>query len=94
MNFWTVHGVAFLVGMVCVPRLTMLVAAVTPFGWLAWLGWVVWPNLLAAVLATTFYWETNPWLCTAAWLVMLSKAGGAGRHATNEHDALNGAPDA
>ena len=77
MNFWHVHGWLFLLGMVCFPRLTMLFATTVTFGPLAWLGWLVWPSLLAAILATNFYWQTNPVLCIAAWLFMVVKAGGA-----------------
>jgi hypothetical protein len=81
MDFWAVHGVWFLIGMIALPRLTMLIATTTPFGPLAWVGWLIWPNLLAAILATTFYWHTNPILCVCAWLLMVGKAGGAANKA-------------
>ena len=77
-NFWTVHSFWFLLGILCFPRLTMLLATSVAFGPLAWIGWLVWPSLLAAILATNYYWETNPVLCVCAWLFMLAKAGGAG----------------
>jgi hypothetical protein len=80
MDFWQVHGWLFLVCIVFFPRLTMLFAVATPFGWLAWLGWLITPRLLVAILATTYYWDTNPILCIFAWLNMLS----AGSWSTTE----------
>jgi hypothetical protein len=75
-DFWQVHGIWFLLGMVCFPRLTMLFAVNAPFGVLAWIGWLVWPSLLAAILATNYYWDTNPVLCVFAWLFVVVKTGG------------------
>ena len=69
MNFWDVHGWLFLLCITFFPRLTMLFAVGVPFGWLAWLGWLFVPHLLVAILATTYYWDTNPVLCTIAWFV-------------------------
>jgi hypothetical protein len=82
MDYWDRHGWLFLLGMTCFPRLTMLFAVTVPFGWLAWLGWLLVPSLLAAVLATTYYWDTNPVLCVAAWLVCLAKFEETGRRST------------
>ncbi len=83
MDFWTVHGWWFLLAIVFFPRLTMLFATATPFGWWAWIAWAIWPNLLIGILATTIYWHTNPALCVCAWLVCVSKAGGAIEKAGN-----------
>jgi hypothetical protein len=69
MDFWDVHGVWFLIAIAIVPRLTMLFAVSVPFGWLAWLGWALVPHLTVAILATTYYWDTNPILCIVSWLV-------------------------
>lgn len=68
MNFWDVHGWLFLIAMAWFPRLTMLFAVTAPFGILAWLGWAFVPYLTAAILATTYYWNTNPILCIIAWV--------------------------
>jgi hypothetical protein len=38
MNFWLDHSIWFLLGLMFLPRITLLLFAVTPFGWLAWLG--------------------------------------------------------
>ena len=43
------------------PRITMLVVGtVSSFGLLGWLGFIFAPHLTVAILATTFYWHTNP----------------------------------
>ena len=69
MDFWQVHGWWFLIFIALFPRLTMFFAVTTPFGWLAWLGWLFAPHLTVAILATTYFWSTNPILCIIAWLV-------------------------
>ena len=76
MYFWEVHGWWFLIFIMFFPRLTMLFAVVMPFGWLAWLGWLFVPHFTVAILATTYYWDTNPILCIIAWLVALGGTGG------------------
>jgi len=75
MNFWEVHGIFFLICITFFPRLTLLFAGV-PFGILAWLGWLFVPHFLAAILATTYYWHTNPILCIIAWIVAFGGTGG------------------
>jgi hypothetical protein len=76
MNFWDVHGLIFLIFITLFPRLTMLFAVVTPFSPLAWIGWLFAPHLTVAILATQFYWQTNPILCIIAWFVALAGTGG------------------
>ena len=76
MDFWDVHGVGFLLAAAFFPRLAMLFAVSVPFGWLAWTGWVFAPHLTVAILATTFYWDTNPVLCVIAWLCAFAGTGG------------------
>jgi hypothetical protein len=44
---------------------------------LALLGFFLAPSLVVAMLATMVYWETNPILCVIAWVIFLSKFGGA-----------------
>jgi hypothetical protein len=93
MDFWQVHGWFFLIGLVVFPRLTMLIAGTvwkfmsfaSPWGILAWIGWVVAPSFLVAILATTFYWDTNPGLCVCAWVWALLK-GGSTAHRTTKND--------
>ncbi len=83
MDFWQVHGIWFLIFIVLFPRLTMLFAVAVPFGWLAWLGWIFTPSLLVAILATTYYWHTNPVLCIIAWLFAFGKIGGTATKASS-----------
>jgi hypothetical protein len=82
MNYWQVHGVLFLIAATFVPRLAMLFAVSVPFGWLAWLGWLLAPHLTVAILATTFYWQTNPVLCVIAWFIALGGTAGEGKMAS------------
>jgi hypothetical protein len=82
MNYWQVHGVLFLIAATFVPRLAMLFAVSVPFGWLAWCGWLFAPHLTIAILATTFYWQTNPVLCVIAWFVALGGTAGEGKMAS------------
>lgn len=76
MNFWDVHGIFFLIFITFFPRLAMLFAVTIPFGLIAWLGWLFVPHLAVAVLATQYYWHTNPILCVIAWIVALAGTGG------------------
>jgi len=75
MNFWAHHGWLFLFFITFFPRLTMLFAVGMPFGILAWVGWLFVPHLLVAILATTYYWHTDPILCVIAWFVALGGTG-------------------
>jgi hypothetical protein len=84
MDFWQVHGLAFLLAIALFPRLTMLFAVSVPFGWLAWLGWLFVPSFLVAVLATTYYWHTNPVLCVIAWFWFFGKIGETGRRTASD----------
>jgi hypothetical protein len=40
------------------------------------------PRLLVAILATTYYWHTNPVLCIVAWMIAFGGTGGEGRAVT------------
>jgi len=83
MNFWDVHGWLFLVAIAIFPRLTMLIAVTTPFGWLAWLGWAIAPHLTVAILATNYYWDTNPILCIVAWVMAVGGTATEGKTASS-----------
>jgi hypothetical protein len=76
VNFWDIHGWIFLVAIALFPRITMLVAVSSPFGWLAWLGWAFAPHLTVAILATMYYWHSNPVLCVVSWLFAFAGTGG------------------
>lgn len=81
-DFWTVHGWGFLIAIAFFPRITMLVVGtVSSFGFLGWLGFIFAPHLTVAILATTYYWQTNPVLCVIAWLVALGGTNGEAKAA-------------
>ena len=82
MDFWEVHGIFFLFFITFFPRLTMLLAVNAPFGVLAWLGWLFAPHLTVAILATQYYWDTNPILCIIAWFVAFAGTGGEAKVAS------------
>lgn len=68
MDFWDYHGVGFLIFMFFFPRFTMLIATTVGGGPLYWLGWFFAPRLTVAILATSYFWGTNPILCIFTWL--------------------------
>lgn len=75
INFWDIHGVWFIIFMMLFPRLTMLFTGIcfAPFaGVLFWFGWVLAPRITVAILATWFYFHTNPVLCILAWIWALA----------------------
>lgn len=69
------HGIWFLIGLATIPRITLILFAATPFGWLAWIGWLFAPHLLVAILSLP-YWPTHPYLVIIAWLMALFGTGG------------------
>jgi len=71
-----VHGILFLIFITFFPRLTMLFAVAVPFGFLSWMGWLFAPHLTVAILATQYYWQTNPILCIIAWFIAFAGTGG------------------
>ena len=68
-DYWTQHGVLFLIFVTVFPRLTLLLSSVPTGGILWWLGWLMAPRLLVAMLATLTYWNQNPFLVVISWLV-------------------------
>ena len=84
MDFWQVHGWLFLIAVTFFPRLTMLFAVSAPFGLLAWVGWLFVPHVTVAVLATAYYWDTNPVLCIIAWFVAFGGTAGEGKVASKQ----------
>ncbi len=78
MDFWSAHGIGFLLAIACFPRITMLVISL-PLGILGWIGWVVAPHFVVAFYATTKYWDTNPVLCIIAWMMAFGGTSGEGK---------------
>lgn len=82
MDFWQEHGIFFLIFITFFPRITMLLAVTIPFGILAWIGWLFAPHFTVAILATQYYWDTNPILCIIAWIVALAGTTGEAKMVT------------
>jgi hypothetical protein len=72
------HGIWFLIGLAIFPRITLLLFASTPFGWLAWIGWLIAPHFLVAFLSLPF-WNSHPVLVIIAWIMAFVGTGGEGR---------------
>ena len=70
-DFWSHHGILFLVLIAFFPRLTLIFSDVATGGIFWWLGWFFAPRILVAALATVTYWNQNPLLVGAAWVVAL-----------------------
>ncbi|QQS23364.1 hypothetical protein IPM19_02265 [bacterium] len=81
MEFWQAHpdtGLIIIVAAFFFPRLTTLFTLDTVpsdpgISLLGFAAWVFIPYFLNAIIATTFYWETNPGLCLIAWGVAIYK---------------------
>jgi hypothetical protein len=76
MDFWDYHGILFLLGCAFFPRITTLLFSSVSFGLWHILGWIFAPHLLVAILATTYYWDTNPMLVIIAWFFAFGGTGG------------------
>ena len=76
MNYWQEHGVLFLIGCAFFPRITTLFFSGVTFGFWHIVGWIFAPHFLVAILATTYYWETNPVLVIIAWGFAFGGTGG------------------
>lgn len=72
INFWSVHGLFFLIFLTLFPRLTLLLSSVVSGGFLWWLSWLFFPRYLIAILSTIGYWNTNKILVTCAWIIAMS----------------------
>ena len=76
MDFWQQHGVLFLIGCACFPRIATLFFSSVSFGLPHILGWIFAPHLLVAILATMYYWDTNPVLVIISWFFAFGGTGG------------------
>ena len=75
-SFWSEHGFFFLIFISIFPRLTLLFSSVPSGGLFWWLGFFFAPRFLVAILATLSYWNNNPILVMAAWLIALGGESG------------------
>lgn len=75
MDFWQVHpgfgGFIFLICCTLFPRFTLaalvLIAGHLGITFWGFMGYIFVPRLTVAIIATTVYWSTNPFLCVVAW---------------------------
>lgn len=72
MDFWTNHGIWFLILCQIFPRLTIVFGTAYPIGADQIIAWIFCPRFLAAYLATQYYWDTNPVLVMVAWVMATS----------------------
>lgn len=72
MDFWTNHGIWFLILCQIFPRLTIVFGTAYPIGADQIIAWVLCPRFLAAYLATINYWDTNPVLVMVSWIMATS----------------------
>lgn len=72
MDFWTNHGIFFLLLCQLFPRLTIVFGTAFPLGADQIIAWLLAPRFLAAYLATQYYWDTNPVLVMVAWVMAVS----------------------
>lgn len=71
MNFWAVHSVFFLMGLVFFPRLTVILFSHVTGGPIFWIFFLVVPRLVIPILAAYHYWDTNPILVVLSFLICL-----------------------
>ena len=69
LNYWHKHGISLLLGLSFFPRLALLLSSIPSGGIFWWLGLIFCPRYLIALLATIYYWQTNPILVCFAWLI-------------------------
>ncbi|RLA63797.1 MAG: hypothetical protein DRQ88_06920 [Epsilonproteobacteria bacterium] len=75
-NFWDNHGLFLLIFITLFPRLTLLLSSIPFGGFFWWLGFLFAPRFLISILATIFYWNQNPILVLASWLVAIGGESG------------------
>ena len=70
-DFWNYHSIGFCIAIALFPRLTLLFSGICGMvfaGPLFWLGWLIVPRITVAILATFFYFPSNPILCVFVWM--------------------------
>lgn len=74
-GFWEHHGIFQLLGWFFFPRLMFWFFSVITGGFWFWVGVLCIPRIMVAVWATTYYWDTNMFLCIGAWIYALTGEG-------------------
>jgi hypothetical protein len=82
MDFFEKHSEITLLGLIFLPRLTLVFGGFVTGGLLWWMGWLITPHLLVAILSLP-YWESNPILVIGAWILAAVGTGGEARTASN-----------
>lgn len=70
-NFWDVHGIFFLAGLILFPRITVYFFSAVTGGLLFWIFFLFFPRIVIPILAAYHYWDTNPVLVVISFLVCL-----------------------
>lgn len=67
-DFWAVHGLLFLLGLMFFPRITVFFFSAVTGGILFWIVFLFFPRIVVAILAVVHYWDTNPILVICAFI--------------------------
>lgn len=70
-NFFLFHSFFYLFGLSIFPRITLLISA-SLGGILWWIGFIFFPRLLIAILASYYYFATNPFLVFLSWVIAIN----------------------
>ena len=70
-SFWQNYNMFHLIGLALFPRLALLFFNFQA-NILFWFGWLFLPRITIAILATIFYFSTNPLLVILSWLIAFS----------------------
>lgn len=76
MNYWEVHGILFLIGLVFLPRITVIFFSHVTGGPIFWIFFLLFPRLVIPILAAANYWDTNPVLVVLSFIICLGGEGG------------------
>jgi len=76
VNYWDVHGILFLIGLMIFPRLTVIFFSAISGGFFLWAGIILFPRLFIAIFACVYYWDTNPILCLLACVLCFAGESG------------------
>jgi len=71
-NFWEVHNIFFLLGLVFFPRITVIFFSYVIAGPLFWIFFLFFPRIVIPILAAYHYWDTNPVLVVLSFIISLS----------------------
>ena len=62
MSFWDCHGLLFLLGLMFIPRITLVFFGTVVGGPVFWSAILLFPRSMIVILAAATYWHTNPLL--------------------------------